>query len=105
MKKVSGVVALLVLSTFSNSGLYGGEIVREDEIHIEKDLAGVKASGFSNSHVSLTAVKRESLIGTWKAEAEGLDALVIVADNGQFSGLVKQGETCLLYTSPSPRDS
>mgnify|MGYP003318721355 CR=1 FL=1 len=69
----------------------------------------------------ITASKRDALIGekvsvlvdsfgvgrTYR-EAPEIDGIVSVPDSckvGEFVDLIVKGATCLLYTSPSPRDS
>ena len=68
-----------------------------DEKILDEALDWIK----TNQKVVLATV-----IQTWGSSPRQVGSRMIVNENGDFSGSVSGGcvETCLLYTSPSPRD-
>ena len=61
----------------------------------------------SRNQSGVTVLEREARIDLAKRPADGLGVAFLGA-SGTVTGsryLVDDGETCLLYTSPSPRDS
>ena len=69
--------------------------VSYDENKIEKALKYLEILLDYNSHTNLTAIREEKAI----IEKHFLDSLLLQ------NLLKEEDKTCLLYTSPSPRDS